>query len=404
MKICLVSNLFEPWNLGGAEKHVAALALELAKAHQVIVITTTGPKPRAENQSSSNPRIIEIKPNNIMSRYEKVANSSSNGAAKTLLWHLLELWDLSSYKQMKKILHHEKPDIVHSHNIRGLSISCFGAIKQNKIPHIHTLHDYELISPWSALYRTHKPISKFHFFDRLFVGYMRKMSSSVDSVISPSKFVMDFFSKMGFFKNSKKFVVPHGTISCSANPKKNFGKEFLFIGRITEEKGVQVAIEAFKKIKDGNVKLNIVGNGPYLDKLKQIAWGDKRIIFHGFVGNSSSLEEVFNRSSYAVVPSLWYENFPLVINEVRARGLPVLASKIGGIPELVKDGHDGFFFEAGNADSLYSLLENLTKDTDMLPKLSENAIEMSKRFSIEEQTKTILNIYTDAMQQRMHPQ
>ncbi|OLB90701.1 MAG: hypothetical protein AUH25_04265 [Thaumarchaeota archaeon 13_1_40CM_38_12] len=392
MKICIISPLFDPWLVGGREKYVKTLVDELSTKHQVVVITSRGPTSRKKNQSGSNPKIIEIRPLNISTLYDITRDNLSSGLTKKLLWHFLDLWNISSYLQIKKILKIEKPDLIHTNGIMGLSPSLFSVIKHLRIAHVHSIHDYELISPWVVLFRNGKSISRFNFLDRIFIFYMRQMSSHIDSVISPSRFTMDFHEKLGFFKNSHKYVIPNGIKLDNAKPKEGHGTEFLFIGQIIESKGPHIAVKAFKKVAEKDAKLHIVGRGPYLDTLKQMTKDDERIILHGFV-DDEHLDEIFNKCSYALIPSLWYEVFGLVINEAMSKGLPMIASNIGGIPELVKDGQNGFLFQPGDVDCLYHILETLTNDKEILSKLSKNAIESSKKFPIENQMKSIMKVY-----------
>ena len=223
------------------------------------------------------------------------------------------------------------------------------------------------------------------------------MSSSLDAVISPSQFTMDLHTKLGFFKNSKHFVVPHGiTLENGTIKKQNATREFLFIGRIAEDKGAQIAVNAFKKIKDGDVKLHVVGKGPYLNSVKLAAAGDERIIIHGFV-QTDDLIQIFKKCSFAIMPSLWYEVFGYAIIEVMSKGLPVVASNIGGIPEIVKNGYNGFLFEAGNTDALYLIIKDLLSIEGAFDELSKNAIESSKRFTIKAQIERTLNIYSEVL-------
>jgi glycosyltransferase involved in cell wall biosynthesis len=324
-----------------------------------------------------------------------VSNSLSIGIAKKSLWHLLDLWNPLAYKEIKNILNKEKPDLIHTNGIQGFSASLFTAIKHLQIPNIHTTHDYELISRWSSLFRNGKPISRFNLFDLMYIRYSRRLSSTIDAVISPSKFVMDLHVRLGFFGRSKKYIVPNGMKleNSIMTIDGNSGNEFLFIGQIVKHKGPQVAIEAFKKLKEKNVKLHIVGNGSYLETAKRISEGDERIIFHGFIENKKDLEKIIDRCSYVIFPSIWYEVFGLVIIEAMNRGLPVIASNIGAIPELIKDGYNGFLFEPGDVDSLHSIIENLVNLKKISCDLNKNAIDSSKNSSIEKHLKSILDIY-----------
>lgn len=395
MKICLISPLYEPWLIGGAENYIVRLSNELVKNNQVVVITLRGPKPRT-NFVKINPKIIEMDVCNVELLYN-ILSKSSVGILKKSLWHLLDIWNFSSYKSMQKILQQEKPDIVHINGIKGLSSSVISVIKNLGLPHVLTLHDYELISRWAALYRQHAPITNFNFLDRIYINYMKRISSYIDTVISPSKFVMNFHTKLGFFKNSKKIVVPNGVdIINEMNPKTKLSGDFLFIGNIMENKGVHVAIQAFKKLKNKNLKLHIVGKGPYLDNIKKIIDKNDPIKCHGFV-NELELEKFKKNCSYAIIPSIWYENFPLVVYEVMSNGLPVLASKIGGLPELVIDGHNGFLFEPGNVNSLSKLIDNKSQNEELFLKLSKNSITSAQKFTMKDHLCKILEIYQDTI-------
>ena len=401
MKICLLTPLFHPWNAGGAENYVNTLAQTLAKHHEVIVVTTKGPRARKQDKSNPNPRVIEINPINIDSLYSIIQKKSFIWTIKKLLWFILSMWNISTYVQIKRILEIEKPDLIHSNGLKGLSAFLFSIGASLKIPQIHTIHDYELISPWLTLYRRGKPISRFNILDRIYIRYMRKISGNLDAVITPSQFVMDLHTKLGFFKNSKHFVVPHGmTLDLNTIPKQKTPCEFLFIGRIIEEKGPQIAVKAFKKIKNEAARLHVIGEGSYLESVKQIADGDKRIIFHGFVQNED-LKQIFARCSYLLFPSLWYETFGLVVIEAMEKGLPVIASKIGDTPELVTDGYNGFLFEPGDVDSLHQIMEDLVEDEGMLHKLSVTAIESSKKYALDEYIKSVLDVYSKTISGRI---
>jgi glycosyltransferase involved in cell wall biosynthesis len=179
-------------------------------------------------------------------------------------------------------------------------------------------------------------------------------------------------------------------------PKEKSGSDFLFMGQIIEHKGLQIAIKAFEKLKENDAKLHIVGDGPYIGTAKAPAKGDNRIFFHG-LSKIRKTYGIFNRCSYAIVSSIWYEIFGLVIIECLDRGLAVIASNIGAIPELIQNGYNGFLFEPGSIDSLYHTIENLLKQKNMLAALSKNAIDSSKRFSIEKHLKSIMDIYINML-------
>jgi len=391
MKICIITPLYHPSALGGRERYITMLVSELKKNYDVVVLTTKNLL-EDENKEEFNEKIIEIYPKNVGSLYEMLTVPTTRMTFKKLLWHFFDIWNVTTYFEIKKALQSEKPDLVFINGIRGLSSSVFSAVKQCKLPHIYMIHDFELISRWSGLFRNGRIIEKFNFIERLYLDYMRKKTSNISTVISPSKFLMDFHLKFGFFKNSKQFVVPNGTIvKDDAKVRDGIAKDFLFLGQVVEHKGPQIAIKAIKKLQNKNVKLHIVGRGSYLDELKKLAANDDRIIIHGFV-KDADLKEIFDKCSYAIFPSIWYENYPLVIYELMGNGIPVIASNIGGIPELVQDGYNGFLFPPGDVDSLAEIIKKITNDKNILLQLSRNSISTSRKFTLENQVNNIREI------------
>ncbi len=226
---------------------------------------------------------------------------------------------------------------------------------------------------------------------------MRGISSHVTSVIAPSKFVMDSHVKMGFFKNSKRFVIPHGlSLKNDIKPREGVGKNFIILGRVHETKGAQIAILAFKQIKDKDVRLHIVGKGNYLDDLKRLVQGNERIILHGYL-DIQMLNSLFESCSYGIVPSIWPETFGYTITEFMKEGLPVIASDLGAIPELIHDGHNGLLFPPGDVKSLQSIIEKLISDDKILNRMSKNAIESSRNFSLDKQLQMTKDAYAKSL-------
>lgn len=399
MKICLIAPLFDPWLVGGAERYAKTLAERLSEKHDVTVITLQGPTKRKVLQINKNLRIIEIKSYNVSQLYDLILNDDTTSFIKKTIWHLFDTWNILQYFKIKKILKKIRPDIIHTNGMKGFSPSLLYLLSQLKIPHIHTIHDYEFLSRWTGLYRNEKPITQFNLLDNLYISFLRTLSSNIDAVISPSRFTLLLHEKHGYFLNSKKYIIPNGTKIMINKPKKKFNPEFLFLGQITSNKGPHIAVNAFKQIKNNDVKLHIVGRGPFLEKLKIIAANDMRIKFHGFISDEE-LENIFSRSSYVIMPSLWFENFPLVINQVMSHGIPVIASNIGGIPELVKNSYNGFLFEPGNVESLKKIIEAIIRDSSSFSVLSQNAFESSKKFTMEDQMESIFKIYSSVIKHR----
>lgn len=395
MKLCFISDMYEPYNIGGAENYVKKITMKLKNTHEIILISTSiGFHPNISLDTKDGYKIYRFQPLNFYAGYDAIR-------APRYIKHiryLINLWNPHSYITIKNILKKEEVDIVHTHNLRMgcLSTSTFTAIKSLKILHIHTLHDYQLLSPWSALLKGDKIIKKFKFLDRRSMDINKYLTRSVDVVTAPSKFVLDMHLKYDFFKNAKHIVLPLGI---ELDNRERIEKDYkiidiLYIGRLVKSKGVHILINVFKELEHKNIRLHICGKGNDEDKLKKIAGSDQRILFHGFVPDEE-LMKLYQKANVVVVPSIWYDNSPMVIYESLMDGTPIIGSRIGGIPELVEDGYNGFLFEAGNVDDLKEILENLIKNPSELKGLEDNAFKSAKKYDMEEHIKKLEELYME---------
>lgn len=393
MKICYISDLFEPFTLGGAETYLNRLVDEVSKHVEVVVISTIPNNCRL-------PPIVNKK-NVTLYRFSmeplfSIFEYSDKSFLSRYLWQIFNFWNLRSFRKIKNIIKLEKPDVVHTHNFKGLSSSVFSAVRNESFSRFHTVHDYNLISPWSNLMRWKGLLTDFTLFDKLYINYMQSITKSTDVVIFPSSFAMKLHKQLGFFKNSCIKVVPNGIpikkVSCT---KKYDQINILFVGKLSYYKGVQVLIDAFKKCYSPNLKLNIVGDGTYLPQLKHLAGDDSRIIFHGRVSDTI-LEELYCKSNFFVIPSLWYEVLPVVIQEAMIYGSPVVGSKIGGILDLIIDDYNGYLFRTGSSHDLAEIIDKLCQSSDNLSRLGKNCSDFIQSFDIASHAKSLIGMYHDS--------
>ena len=381
MKICLISNLYPPNVLGGAEVSVKKVSEELVKkGHEVIVITT----PFSENDVEiiNGVKIYQVKPLNL---YEIYHHPNQSMLLKPL-WHIIDLWNPYDERIIKNILKTENPDIVHIHNFKGLSLSSFAPAKSLKIPLVFTAHDYSLVCMRANLLNSSGEICKNPSALCKIYNQIQKhlAKNKVDLLISPSQFVINKLKSNGLFKDVKSKKIPLG-IELKDNEK--FEKDYsqtniLYVGNLGEHKGVHILLKAFRKIENMNIRLDIVGKGLCSEKLKLMSQNDNRIKFHDFL-EGKELLKMYVHSNLTVVPSIWYDNSPMVIYESFSYGTPVIGSKIGGIPELIEDGFNGYLFEAGNVNELQQLLETLIDSPETLEKLEQGTYESVQKYTME---------------------
>lgn len=391
MKICLVSNLYPPNVLGGAEVSVKKVSEELVKkGHEVTVITTHFNEKNIENINGV--KIYQINPLNIYAVYDH----PNKPFLLKPLWHMIDLWNPYDEHIIKNILKKEKPDIVHIHNFKGLSISSFSSAKSLNIPIVFTAHDYSLVCMRANLLNSSGKICKNPAaLCRIYNQVQKHLAKNkVDLLISPSQFVINKLKSNGLFKDAKSKKIPLG-IELKSNEK--FEKDYsqtniIYVGNLGEHKGVHILLKAFKKIKNRNIRLDIVGKGLCSEKLKTMSENDNRIKFHDFL-EGKELIEMYELANLTVVPSIWYDNSPMVIYESFSCRTPVIGSKIGGIPELIEDGFNGYLFEAGNVNELQQLLENLIDSPETLKKLEQGTYESVQRFTMDKHIKQLEKEY-----------
>ena len=391
MKICFISNLYPPSIIGGAEISVKRAADGLVKrGHEVFVITTTT-NGNTFIEEVGGVKVYRIKPLNLYTMYKH----QNQPELLKPIWHTIDLWNPHSYIIAKNIIKKEKSDIVHVNNFKGLSLSVFSAAKHLNLPLIFTAHDYSLICPRANLLHGSGEICTVPA--GLCKAYVKIQKYLVDNkpdlVTAPSQFVIGKLKESGLFEGVKTIKLPLGIELSDRKVKKSYNTiDILYVGGLSRHKGVHLLINAFKKLEFKNINLHILGKGKDEDEFKKIAGSDQRIIFHGFVPDEE-LMELYQKANLTVVPSIWYDNSPMVIYESLINGTPVIGSRIGGIPELIEDGYNGFLFEAGNVDELKKILESLVKNPSELRKLEEGAFESVKKYDMGEHIRKLEELY-----------
>jgi len=396
MKICIISSLYPPLAEGGATGIAKLVAEKLAeKRHEVFVITTS-PNRTQYTEKINNVKIYRISPFNFYTFYNSYKNKKYPIILKAI-WHLIDIWNLQSYFIVKNILKKEKPDVVHIHNFKGISSSVFSAIKSFGLALIFTAHDFSLICPRANLFKGSCNVCEDPSnLCKLYIEIQKLIvNNNLDFLTAPSDFVLDKLKESGLFEDVKTIKIPNTIELREEVVKKNYNTiDILYVGDLSEHKGVHILLKSFKKLKNENICLHILGKGRDEDEFKRIADSEQRIMFHGFL-LGKELISFYQKANLTVVPSICYDNSPMVIYESFMNGTPVIASRIGGIPELIEEGYNGFLFEAGNSAELEKILEELIENHSMLKKLEKGAFESVKKYSMEKYVDKFEKIYKD---------
>jgi glycosyltransferase involved in cell wall biosynthesis len=394
MKVCVINNLYPPYVRGGAEQ-VVVKTVEglLAEGHTVTVITSTPQGDYCERQGERF-IICRFRPRNVFF----YTDAHRHGAVLRALWHIINLFHIGAARRVRQILLEQKPDVVHTHNLMGLSFLIPRTIRRLAIRHIHTVHDVQLVEPSGIIRKIEERSFRYtglHIM--VYSALLRFLVGSPHVVISPSQFLLNFYESRRFFRESKR-VVLRNPVTTDLHPlQKSDHREvqFLYLGQIEEHKGIVFLAETFLRFlrEGGRGVLHIAGAGSQAERLKEFARGRHTILLHGKIARED-LPKLFATADVTVVPSLCYENSPTVIFESFSFGVPVLASNVEGIAELIQEGENGMTFATENQVSLLEKLRWCAEHHDALHRMSAKTAASLAGLSQGEYVGKLLGLYT----------
>jgi glycosyltransferase involved in cell wall biosynthesis len=231
---------------------------------------------------------------------------------------------------------------------------------------------------------------------------------AVDKIICPSANLANLIRSYCLIDACKALVIFNGIdlkSFSSTKPEdasvclKKYGLEennyILFVGRLSVLKGVQFAIEAFKSIRTEHptLKMAIVGKGDFEKRLRRAAAGVGNIVFVGYVSSLKIRKTLYENSLLVVVPSL-YEAFPMVALEAMACGRAIVASRVGDIPLLVRNGESGFLARPGDSKDLKRLINTLYEDNKLRESMGSFGKRLvEKEFTVDRMVDQTLKVY-----------
>lgn len=320
---------------------------------------------------------------------------------------MLFLFNPFSFFVTRKALKEFKPDIVHLHTMHQVTPSVLFLL--NKYPTIMTLHGPETFLSKLLLWCI-RPIDLNFYYDNQKLNMMGKISlifdhiqnvvyklalKNVDLFIAPGKFMEDVASS----DLSPVIYLPNFIeLSEQAREIQN-NYNLLFVGRLEKVKGIEFLIKAMPLIVRTfpQATLTIVGEGQNKENLLDLTKDlhlEKYVHFVGWI-KSKDLDIYYQKASIVVIPSMVPENFPTVCNEAMGAGRPVIGTSVGGIPEIITDGVNGYLVEPGNARQIAERVIKLFSDEDLLKEFGKNARKKAEEYTIEKYTDNIEKIYKD---------
>lgn len=322
---------------------------------------------------------------NLSTPYEKYFVSEVNlrkreGMLSNLKKFGRVVYSFEARRKFSQLLRDTKPDVVHIHNIyHQLSPSVLHAAAAARVPVVMTVHDYKLFNPNYSMFGHGGAVCEHgkneRYWETMRYNCMGSHGASftvaveaylhrwlgtykkhVARFISPSTFMIDLAVDWGWERS--RFVRITNFVQPIMPPKKR-GKEcIIYVGRLSVEKGLAYLLEAAKMVAP--IPVVLVGRGPEEDALRSFAGelGLKNVTFAGFK-SGAELWSMIAGARAVVLPTVSYENAPLAVLEAQMLGRVVIATRVGGIPELVSDGENGFIVPPRDSLALGKAIERV---------------------------------------------
>ena len=390
MRILLGVHQFFPYHYTGTERYVLNLAKQLQRmGHFVKVLTYSVMDEDGFSEGFSSGMlykeyVYEGIPVMAVRHKEKPSDHT----------FCFDLIDTGFYNETRNLFLKDKYDMYHCAHPFRISAS-IKAARDSGVRITFMVTDYWLMCPLGIMRRADNTICegpdegrnclKYCFAHlteesmRQRIAASRRLIESCDCLLSPSNFLIELFKENHFISPDRFVLSRHGfdytkkkyhALKETKNPI-----VFGYIGTIQYHKGVHIMVEGFKKTRNKNVRLQVWGGCfnevEFQRNLMETAKGDTRIEFKGSY-NFNDAEDILKPIDVVIVPSIWYENAPLTISTSLAYGIPVITSDIGGMKEMISDGHNGLTFKVEDPEDLSKKIETIADSPELIVKFKRN--------------------------------
>lgn len=333
------------------------------------------------------------------------------------------VWSPSAARSMGEVVRRFRPDVVHLHNIyHQLSPSILWPLPRMGVPAVMTLHDYKLVCPTYQMLdhgevcdacvgrHFHRALKRRCRNDSLPTTAMMvadlsvhtwlRAYSPVNVFVCPSRFLAQQMVAGKVYPERLR-VLRHFVDLGNHVAKQSPGGDVIYAGRLSHEKGIDTLIRAMQHVGSRTV-LAIAGDGPIKAELEDLAAAvaPGRVVFHGRLSKDALLG-LLSSSAVAVVPSRWHENQPLAVLEAFASGVPVIATRLGGLPELVTPDVTGALVHPDDPQALARAIDDLLEAPDRAFAMGRTARELIRTdFDPGQHHEGLDRIYEEARRSR----
>lgn len=306
------------------------------------------------------------------------------------------IYGRNACKALTRVLEEFHPDIIHVHKVYPLiSPWVLPECSRRNIPVVMSVYDYQLTCPvgthsrnnsvckqclggkeyWGVIRncRDSLPESIAYATRHAVTRFFQLYKNHVDKFITPTRFTGQWLVDYLGVSQGSVVTIPYMFELANVPADAGAGEYVGYAGRFAAEKGIATLAQAAREV---DIPFQLAGDAPALDLVEDIA--NVKVVVKS---TAEELNRFYRKARMLIVPSTWFETFPLVIGEAMSNGIPVIASRIGGLPEIIEDGITGLLFEPGNAKDLASKIRILWDDPDLCRKMGEASYEKIFRTS-----------------------
>jgi glycosyltransferase involved in cell wall biosynthesis len=405
IKVALVSKIFSPNAGGGGQVSAYLLAEALSELAEVHVVTSKGTSPT--------PSKFQVHP------------IIENRTLPNIFEHITrnEIFYYDTHNALNKLLKEQDIDIIHALNMDTIPGTILAA-RRFKIPSVITVNSQWLTCPYGVMLKLKDTsvcdgdcsflnATKCYFYSsglQKVLGPLyypiqmytrRKLSEKADAIICVSDNMKNYVSKL--YPSKRIIAMPSDIIESKASEKvSKLESDLLYVGGLGGYKGCEYLIEAMEYIikEFDNCRLRIVGDGPRRNEFELLSRSkglENNISFEGFMEHSK-LPAYYASTKIVIFPSIIPETFGRIAPEAMVMGKPVIASRIGGIPETVKHGENGMIVQPKNARDIADAAIYLLKNEELAKKMGENGkVFVQNRYSSSMIAKNYLHLYEELL-------
>jgi len=318
------------------------------------------------------------------------------------LWRTVDSYNFWMLPVLGKVIAHETPDVVNTHNMLGFSVAAWTAANRLDIPIVHTMHDQYLLCHRSTMFRNGRNCSRQCPSCLVLTSPRKHASKRVDVAVGVSRFILDRHKRLGYFPSAESMVIYNTGLVDSSHamrrPRAGEKMRFGFLGQIIPTKGVHALIDAFLTDELLDTELWIAGRGEggdYENELRRRTQAVRNIRWLGYVKPA----ELFENIDVLVVPSMWHDTAPLVVLEAASHAIPVLGSNRGGIPELIQPS-TGWTFDPGDPSGLRNALIRCNQASAQLLQMAESCVNYARQLNSSDWCKQYLSAFALAIERR----